>query len=217
MKTVAIASAKGGSGKTTIATLLAVRACQDSPNKVAMLDLDSQGSLTQWWTARGEPKSPRLAQIDFESGDNIPATVKKLSATFEWCFLDTPPFAQDVIEQAIVLADAVVIPVKMSLFDVMSSQSVVEMCEQHRKPFSLLLSDVDSRRDYKKLEKEARVAIVDFGTVFSTQIEHRRHYIEAISKGKTGAEIDAKECKREVESLWIEVRRLVGLVEKVRV
>ena len=211
MRTVAIASAKGGSGKTTITALLAVRACQDSPNKVAMMDLDSQGSLTQWWEARGEPKSPKLAQI----GDNIPAAVKKLSATFEWCFLDTPPFAQDLIEQAIVLADAVVIPVKTGLFDVMSSQTVVEMCEQHRKPFSLLLSDVDSRRDYKKLERDARGAIVDIGPMFSTQIEHRKHYIDALSRGKTGAEIDAKECKREVDSLWTEVRRLAAEKERV--
>lgn len=211
MKTVAIASAKGGSGKTTITTLLAVRACQDSPNKVAMLDLDSQGSLTQWWEGRGEPKSPKLAQI----GDSIPATVKKLSATYEWCFLDTPPFAQDLIEQAIVLADAVVIPVKTGLFDVMSSQTVVEMCQQHKKPFSLLLSDVDSRRNYKKLEREARGAIVDIGPMFATQIEHRNHYIEALSRGKTGAELDAKDCKREVDSLWTEVRRLAAEKERV--
>ena len=38
MKTIAVASAKGGTGKSTITALLAVRAAQDTP-RVAMMDL----------------------------------------------------------------------------------------------------------------------------------------------------------------------------------
>ena len=53
MKTITIASAKGGSGKSTITAALAVRACQDT-KQVAMMDLNfDQGSLTQWWQLAG--------------------------------------------------------------------------------------------------------------------------------------------------------------------
>jgi Mrp family chromosome partitioning ATPase len=61
MKTVTIASAKGGSGKSTITSALAVRTSQETL-QVAMMDLNfDQGSLTQWWIVRGQPMAPRLA------------------------------------------------------------------------------------------------------------------------------------------------------------
>jgi cellulose biosynthesis protein BcsQ len=58
MKTIAIASAKGGVGKSTITSALAVRACLESL-KVALLDLNAdQGNLTQWWMTRRQPMNP---------------------------------------------------------------------------------------------------------------------------------------------------------------
>ena len=56
MKTIAIASAKGGSCKPTCTATLAARAAKDS-SRVAILDLNQdQGNLTDWWTLRGRPK-----------------------------------------------------------------------------------------------------------------------------------------------------------------
>jgi chromosome partitioning protein len=203
MKTVTVASAKGGTGKSTITALLAVRASQDTP-RVAMMDLNfDQGSLTQWWGMRGEPDSPKL--IDEDDIEKIPRDVKKLAAAYDWLFIDTPPLDMDVIEQAIAVADAVVIPVKAGFFDIMASQSVVEMCQERRKPFSLLLNAMDVK--FKVLMRQAKVAFVDIGPLFATQIDHRLPYIQALSKGKTGAEID-KSAREEVDGLWAEIKRL---------
>jgi chromosome partitioning protein len=203
MKTVTVASAKGGTGKSTITALLAVRASQDTP-RVAMMDLNfDQGSLTQWWGLRGEPDSPKLVAED--DIDHIPRDVKRLAASYDWLFIDTPPFDMDVIEQAIAVADAVVIPVKAGFFDIMASQSVVEMCQERRKPFSLLLNAFDS--SHKTLGRQAQVAFVDVGPLFATRIEHRAPYIQALSSGKTGAETN-KIAKEEVDGLWAEVKRL---------
>ena len=204
MKTVTIASAKGGTGKSTITALLAVRAAQDTP-RVAMMDLNfDQGSLTQWWGLRGSPDSPKL--VDEDDIENIPRDVKRLAADYDWLFIDTPPLDMDVIEQAIAVADAVVIPVKAGFFDIMASQAVVEMCQQRRKPFSLLLNAMDTK--FKVLMRQARVAFVEVGPMFATQIDHRLPYIQALSKGKTGGEID-KSAREEVDGLWTEVKRLV--------
>jgi MinD-like ATPase involved in chromosome partitioning or flagellar assembly len=47
MKVITVASPKGGSGKTTLASVLAVRASMESA-RVAMFDLNAdQGNLTQ--------------------------------------------------------------------------------------------------------------------------------------------------------------------------
>src|SRR5271166_4466188 len=154
MRTIAVASAKGGSGKSTLTSALAVRACQDT-KRVAMMDLNfDQASLTQWWVMRGQPATPFLAL----NVENIPRAVKALAGAYDWLFIDTPPADMDIIEQAIAVADAVVIPVKASFFDIMASQPVVEMCQERRKPFSLLLNAMDS--DFKSLTRQANAAFV---------------------------------------------------------
>jgi chromosome partitioning protein len=99
-----------------------------------------------------------------------------------------------------------VIPVKAGFFDIMASQSVVEMCQERRKPFSLLLNALDS--SHKILARQAPVAFLDVGPLFATRIEHRAAYIQALSSGKTGAETN-KAAKQEIDGLWAEVKRLL--------
>jgi chromosome partitioning protein len=142
MKTIAIASAKGGVGKSTITSALAVRACLDSL-RVALIDLNvDQANLTQWWMTRRQPMNPRLV-MDIES---IPEEVRKLSADgYDWLLIDRPPAEMDLIEQSVVLADFVLVPVKASIFDINSTDAVVTMCKEHGKRFAFVMSDVDGK------------------------------------------------------------------------
>jgi chromosome partitioning protein len=58
LRVITLANPKGGVGKTTICSALAVRAGEES-RRVALLDLDPQESLASWWTRRGKTK-PRV-------------------------------------------------------------------------------------------------------------------------------------------------------------
>jgi chromosome partitioning protein len=51
MRTIALVTQKGGAGKTTIASSLAVAAAQ-AGEKVIALDLNPQGSLSDWGDTR---------------------------------------------------------------------------------------------------------------------------------------------------------------------
>jgi chromosome partitioning protein len=201
MKTIAVAASKGGSGKSTIASALAVRASKESL-RVAMMDLNvDQGNLTQWWTLRRQPMNPRLI-TDIE---NVPEDVKVLEAAgFEWLLLDTPPVEMDLIEQAIAVADFVLIPVRASLFDLNAIDAVVSMCRTHQKSFGFVLSAVDSK--FKSLTDQMVRELVKEGLLLASRISYRKPYIEALSVGKSGPEIN-KELAPEIDALWSEIKR----------
>ena len=201
MQVIAIASPKGGSGKTTLASALAVRAAMESP-RVAMFDLNcDQGNLTQWWVLRGEPMNPRLVEVE-----HITRDVEVLRASrFEWLIIDTPPLELDIIENAVLKADVVLVPVRASIFDIGSITPVVEMCRERHKPYAFVLSAVDSR--FKKLTERAMAALISEGPIFATRISYRQPYISALTGGMTGHEVE-EELRPEIDSLWGEVKRM---------
>jgi chromosome partitioning protein len=205
MQIVTIANAKGGTAKTTTTALLAVRAMQ-AGRRVVMVDLNAdQANLLMWWLARGEPFNPFLER----EITNITRDLRAMGASgrFDFCIIDTPPLDMDVIENCVVIADAVIVPVRTSIFDVGSVDPVVEMCREHHRPFSFLMAAVDTR--FKPLNAEALAALVTEGPVFSTRISYRLPYINALSAGKTGHEID-KSLKPEADSLWTELQTLMA-------
>jgi chromosome partitioning protein len=204
MKVVTIAAAKGGTTKTTVTLSLAARAAKDSA-RVAMFDLNGDhGDLTKWWLLRGEPKNPRIIEVEKISQD---AEVLRASGRFDWLIIDTPPLDLEIIENSIIKSDAVVLPVRPGFFDIDAVTPVVEMCKDRRKPFSFLLSAVDSKMP--KLIENAMTSLVGDGPIFATRLRYLQPYILSITKGKTAAEID-KSCEPEISNLWAEVKRLAS-------
>lgn len=200
MRTLAIASAKGGCGKTTITAALAVQAMRDGAN-VAMMDLnEDQGNLTQWWQVRDSPMNPMLIQ----NLKNIPRDVKEAAKKYDFLLIDTPPTEIDLIHQAVVVADAVLIPVRASMFDVAACETVVDLAKKHSKPWAFVLSAIDSR--FKSLNTQATTALAQIATrrkgrILGGQVSHRMQYVQALHRGKTGAEVDA-DCENEIKTLW---------------
>jgi len=52
MRTLVVASRKGGAGKTTISGHIAVEAERHGAGPVGIIDLDPMGSLAAWWNER---------------------------------------------------------------------------------------------------------------------------------------------------------------------
>jgi chromosome partitioning protein len=203
VKTVTIAAAKGGSCKSTCTISLAVRAAQES-SRVALFDLNGdQGDLTKWWKLRGEPKNPRLIEVEHISRD-----VEVLRhERFDWLLIDCPPLDLDVIENSVLKSDAVIIPVRTGFFDIDAVTPVVEICKRRRTPYSFLLAAVDSKMP--KLVEAAMSALAHDGPIFVTRLRYLQPYILSVQRGKSAAEID-KSCQPETDHLWAEVKRLAS-------
>lgn len=213
-KAIAIASSKGGSGKTTTAAALAVRAAQDS-GKVAMLDLDPQQALARWHELRKEPLNPRM----FHNVENAVTDVQLLKGKgWEWIIIDTPPALMHLIENGIAAADLVLIPVRPSPIDLESIDPAVELCEKHGKPFAFVITHWDGSW---KLTKTAPAYLKDSGKVLDEHIAYRAAYVGSMIAGKTGPEYSdrkaAAACKAEIDALWTAVKKLARTAGNVKV
>ena len=113
MKTVVVASSKGGVGKTTIATHLAAQAAL-SGQRTALVDADPQGSSTRWAERRAELESAVLP-IEGSRKD----WRKRLPDDTQVVVVDgaAGAMAKD-LEYFLDKADAVVVPVLPSALDI---------------------------------------------------------------------------------------------------
>jgi chromosome partitioning protein len=202
MKVVALAATKGGVGKTTLASALAVRASQES-GRVALIDGDAQASLAAWYELRGEPDNPKLFDMDI-SAEGIGLL---MAQGWEWAFIDTPPAIIDLIEVAILNATFVLIPTRASPVDIEAVGEVVDLCKTHRKPFAFVLNAVSPQ--WANLADGSEAYLRGHGPVLKERVGLRKGYVTAMTSGKSGAEVD-KTAREEIDALWSAVRRAIA-------
>src|SRR3546814_10699516 len=63
VRVLALASQKGGSGKTTLSGHLAVQAQLSGAGPVVLIDIDPPGSLADWWNERSEEHTSELQSL----------------------------------------------------------------------------------------------------------------------------------------------------------
>jgi chromosome partitioning protein len=205
---IAVASSKGGTGKSSIAAALAVQAVADG-RKVALLDWEPQGSLTLWWTMRGKPTNPRLI-----SNTDDPEQAVRIAGEHqcEWLILDTAPADIDQIERAVMACDVCLIPVSASAFDLIAARTVVALCGQHERRFAFVLNRENPGRE--TLNGSAARHLRKLGVLLSEHVQDRAAYVSALNKGLTGPEHpdsrQAKGARQKVEALWTAVKGLIA-------
>jgi chromosome partitioning protein len=113
MKTVLVASSKGGVGKTTIATHLAAHAALDGLRTV-LVDADPQHSSTRWAERRADLESAVLPVDGTRRSwaKHVPDDTQRL-------VIDAPAGSMaDSLEGFLDIADALVVPVLPSTLDI---------------------------------------------------------------------------------------------------
>ena len=141
MRVLAMASQKGGSGKTTLSGHLAVQAQLAGHGPVVLIDIDPQGSLSEWWNERTS-EFPAFAQT----------TVARLQADlevlrqqgFKLAMIDTPPAITMAIQSVINVSELVVVPTRPSPHDLRAVGATVDLCDRAGKP--LILSSTPRRQ-----------------------------------------------------------------------
>jgi chromosome partitioning protein len=143
---ITVAQQKGGSGKTTLAAHLAV-ALMRQGRSVALLDVDPQGSLGQWYEAREARLGEGAAGFDFRtaSGWGARREAGRLARDFEMVVVDTPPKSDLEARPAIEAADLVVIPIQPTPVDLWASEATLQLIARQSAAACLVLNRVPPR------------------------------------------------------------------------
>ena len=126
-KIILVTHQKGGVGKSTLTFNLAQNI--SSSAKVAVLDFDLQGSLSQL-----KELVTDFEIIPFKGRiDDIP----KLD--YDFIFIDTPPYLSNHLPKLIAIADLVIIPTKAGILDLLAIKGTLELIEDANKTTDTLV------------------------------------------------------------------------------
>lgn len=189
---IAIAQQKGGAGKTTVTAHLAA-AFAESGKRVALLDIDPQGTLTAWAAIRSA-QSPRLdLPVEAVPGHRVrEAAEKRLrgAGAVDFVLIDAPPHSDTDTRQALRAAHLTVAPIQPSPLDLWASKPVAELAEAANCPLAFLLNRTPPRA--RLTDAVAKGAAELGGTLLTQRIGARVAFAAAMGEGLTVLETQPK-------------------------
>jgi chromosome partitioning protein len=210
MRTILIASRKGGVGKTTVAVHMAALA--DKPGKPALLvDADPQASAKFWYDRR-EAETPLLAVATASGARAILDDAR--AAGIETAIIDSPPFDAAGINSLMRLADFVVIVTRPGVLDLAAVSNTINMALSARVPFAVLLNAAPPPRaegGEPSLVAEARQALEAMGApVLPAYVSQRADLAHSLITGSAVHEhAPDSRAATEIAAAWRTINRIM--------
>ena len=180
-KILTVAQQKGGAGKTTAVIQLATTLA-DQGHDVALVDIDPQGSLTEWMKIR-EHKSRNASTLPFSfvGGWRLESELERLSHDHSFVIVDSPPHAETEIKLAIRAADLVIIPCQPSPLDVWASKSTLNLAVSESRRAMLLLNRVPPRG--RNLDDTLAAIRREGYPAMVARLGNRQAFVTSLAKG----------------------------------
>lgn len=205
---VLIGGEKGGAGKSTIATNLAVHMVMQGMD-VMLLDCDKQGTATKWVARRNEARYKEVHSTQ-KLGD-VYKTAIDLSKRYEHVIIDSGGRDSKELRTAMVAADLIYIPLKASQADLETLPVVEELINLARgmnpnvrarsllcmAPTNEMIREVD---DAKELLSEFEDLPLS-GCI----VRERKIYRDAMLLGRGVVEMKNGQAKAEIQLLAREI------------
>ena len=197
---VTLAQQKGGSGKTTLAAHLAVAFARGGLS-VAVLDVDPQGSLGEWFEAREKSLGEDATGLVFRtaSGWGARREARSLARDFDAVVIDTPPKSDVESRPAIEAADLVVVPIQPTPIDLWATEPTLAMIAREGTPALLVVNRAVKRaaltaeiaEALRGLGRPAATTSLGSRVAFAASMGAGLTVMETAPSGPAAAEIEA--------------------------
>lgn len=206
---IALASLKGGCGKSTLAFNLAAGLARK--HKTGLVDADPQGAVLHWmdWSAdRSDDEAlPEVCDI----GDDPFDTLSAMARRFSRVIVDCPPsLDMDLTGRILEKVDVVLIPILPSPLDLWAGASTVEAVRlaRERNPRLrawLVLNQVEPASALSRAMSQALASldIPTLGCMVRRRAAFRTAAVEGVSVYQLGAR--GREAAREMDQVLEEV------------
>jgi chromosome partitioning protein len=206
---ITIAQQKGGAGKTTLAAQLAVTWWK-AGRRVAMVDVDPQGSLAAWYDERlrrGHPtENLYLVQV---SGWRLSGEVERLKRDYDLLVIDSPPHAETDARVAVRAARLVVIPLQPSPMDLWAMKPTLDLAgKEGAQPLVVL-----NRVTRGKMVETVKRQVAEQGLPLATSVlGNRVAFAATMLEGRGVAEAGpTNPAAVELQALADEITGLLGI------
>jgi len=204
---ITVATMKGGSGKSTVASCLAVH-WHLQGRRPTIIDADPQRSI-----ARLATRERALGGVSVmeDTTENAWKTARRLSAAGAPVIIDTPGFRSVTTLGCIAITDFLLVPVKPSPFDVDRMLDTLDVLLKGERPvFRCLLTQ--TTRD-SVIARHVRSELAEVGLpLLQSEMMNRVAYPEAALWGATPSLIDrAGPAARDIAAIVEEIDSIIGI------
>ena len=203
---ITVAHQKGGVGKSTIATNLAVEM------QLPIIDLDSQHSCYLFSLLRKEEQGKTLQVFTPETVEEIKGILKNM--IHDKVIIDSGGYDNDLNRFALLISDIVITPVSPSQIEVFGLLKFAEIVEEAKKHNSslmvhVLINNADPRCSGENRKLQQFIEESGNFELLKTKLHRRADYRRAYSEGLSVCEYNptGKSCK-EIKSLITEIATL---------
>jgi len=205
IKTIAMLSQKGGTGKTTLALHLAV-AAERAGAAAVIVDLDPQASASGWSDLR-QAEAPVVISAQATRLSQVLKTAESHGASL--VLIDTAPHVESAALAAARAADLILIPCRPAILDLKAIGMTIDLVRIAGKPAVVVLNAVPPRGS---LTHEAGEAVEGYGIPLSpVSLGHRSAFVHALTAGATAQEYEPRgKAAEEITKLYTWLCRHVG-------
>lgn len=211
---ISITNLKGGVGKTTIATNLAVE-LKRRQYEVCIVDTDLGQQSSMEWGGNRDESLPSVPVFGI-SIKQLNKEVAELSQKYDFVIIDGTPQLSELADRTILASDLLLIPLTPSIYDYRGFENFLERYEQvkglkeasgNRISSFVLLNRVVPNTNVSKDITEA-VKAYEIG-ILKTQLVNRVAYVDTAAEGKGVVEYKDKKAAAEIEALTSELLDII--------
>jgi len=207
---ILVGGEKGGTGKSTIATNLAVVLAHQG-KEVLIVDCDPQCTASKWVNRRNKNFSNLPKVYCVEKTGDVFDTVKDVANRYEYVLIDAGGRDSEELRTAMVVCDKIYIPLKASQPDLETSKHMSQLIKLARSLnkklvavafISMAPTNHNLTEDDEAIELLSTLPGINISNII---IHERKVYRDAIAEGKGIIEYSNNKANDEMNNLFKEV------------